>query len=317
MNLRSRYFLKLLLIPFIVGSLDPLVVGEGRVSNTTQPSDGGEKASKEQVLKRVKGLIDTRQLRLTTEDQIRTHFHCLIRSAYTGAEGKKHASNYFVERDGDQVGILACSDDGLPFSYITNDLLIGTDRENPGQLLLHEHINPVLILGSMAKNSTALCDLSFDSRVRSPKIEIDLEDLLRDVTAKAKSARVKDGGRTIQIGTEHGALIEIDLAATNSALMPIRSFFISGTKGESMAIGSLDNGPLESLQVLRISKEDLATLRIPVVTATSAESSRIDVSVREDFGQDAREKDAAEAFLTLFKHGYKPPQRGRLSNPRP
>lgn len=271
------------------------------------------------VLKRVEELIDTRLLRLSTADQLRTHFHCVVRTAYTSADGRKHGSTCFLERDAGRVGVLLCSDEGLPFAYCTNDLLVGIDRANPRQLLYREKMNPVFVLAPGKKAARALCDLSFDSRVASPKLDIDLEDLLLEVVQTAKSGRTLNNGRTLRIDTQHGALVDVDLpgAEEKTNLTPVKSVFVSGAEGDSLAISSLDSGPLESLNLLGITRDSLRTLGVPVIDASPEDCSRVDISTREDFGQDVQERSTAKSLLTLFSRAPKSPRSGRLDTPAP
>jgi hypothetical protein len=266
------------------------------------------------AIKAIQRLLDTHHLQLSTADQLFTNFHCLVRAAYTSADGKKHGSNYFIERDGDRVGILCCSDEGLPFSFITNDLVVGIDKENPGHLLSHEGINPVFRIAPSRQKSGALCDIAFDTRAQSPTLEIDLADLLNEAIKKLRSGKIGGDGSTVQIQTEHGALIEIEPAKERGGFA-IRSLLISGASGDSLAIGSIGAGPHSSVHLSNITKDSFSHLTNPPTNASAEECLRLDTSVRDDFVSDAKEHSAAKEFLDVFKSG-KTPQQGRRFNDR-
>ena len=99
------------------------------------------------------------------------------------------------------MAVLVLSDKGLPSCYMTNGMIIAFDPARRGQLLLHEHGHPSLLVGLDESAERAICTVEFKTRATGAFALIDVSSILSGLLAKATHARLEDAGYLIEITT--------------------------------------------------------------------------------------------------------------------
>ncbi len=266
-------------------------------------SDRDRKESSE-GLGAVKRLAENTALRLSTEDRLSKRFHALIRIAFRTRDGARGTS-YLVQRDDQRVGVLILSDEGLPFCYMSNGLLMTFNPTKPGNLLIHEGGNPSFALTSGAADERTSCDVAYASKGDQPQLLLDVSAILFACLNNATDARLHHDKSEIELKTER-ATISIELAPPNDRhRFPLKSLTMLGKAGDSLAAGPIGVDSEPTARLLGVDRAAVDKLKIPYKLLTAEDAAQLQVIVPPRFGADRRENEAAQQFLTLFARDTK------------
>jgi hypothetical protein len=75
----------------------------------------------------LKGLLGNHWLYLRSDDRLTRTFHALVRMGFKTRDGRTNGTSYLVHRNDERVVVIALSEQGLPFCYMSNDLLVAFD----------------------------------------------------------------------------------------------------------------------------------------------------------------------------------------------
>jgi hypothetical protein len=276
-------------------------------------TSGGNNPKREGVAA-LKKLLDAGNLRLSTGDRLTKHFNALVHVGFRTPDGKRHSTNYLVERDDERVSILLLTADTLPFCYITNKLLVAVDTRNPGQLLLHEGGNPSFAISSDHREVHSICDISYRSRAEKPNLVLDFSAILDACVGKLKAAEVDKKKNSIELETEH-ALVSVELPyPDDSQSFPIKAFVMSGKAKDWLAVGSIGVDSRAPANFSGVTKDVIESLGLPIRAMGVDEAGRVELIAPSGFGTTEKEKDAASRLTKLF-YGKKPPGEQGFDDP--
>jgi hypothetical protein len=260
-------------------------------------ADGG---SDPKAVAAVTNLLREGNLRLSSDDRLTRHFRAMVRVGFKTRDGKTQGTTYLLHREEDRVAILLLSEEGLAYCLMTNGLVAAFDPAQPGRLLVHQGGNPSFSLGSDVLGARSLCDISYDTRAARASAMLDFSSLLSASLQKTTRARWDEKTRSAELKTDH-AVVSVELSPLgDSHVFPIKNLTMLGTRGDSLAAGSISIEPRSAAKVLGVDKAKITAAGLQVKTVGTEEAARFQTTIPLDFGKNAREKAAAQQFLNLF-----------------
>jgi hypothetical protein len=258
-----------------------------------------EDSMTEKAAEVLRGYAEDSNLRLSSDDRLTPHFHAMVRTAYQATPRQVAGTIYIVHRDGDRIAILLLSLAGFPYAFMTNGLLVVMDEEVPGRLLFHEGGNPSFVVKAGEASDRTICDISYGNRIEKPHLLLDLQSILAATQNQAISSKVLSA-QGLEVKTKRGAA-SIETATGDSPYrFPIASIALTGSDGDSLAIGPIGTAHRPAANVLGVSLEDVRSLNVPLKQIGNDEAPKFSMSVPEGFGHTSAEDGTGKQFLSVF-----------------
>src|SRR5688500_15930842 len=183
----------------------------------------------------LEGLLGSHWLYLKSDDRLIRIFHALVRIGFKTRDGRTNGTSYIVHRNDERVVVIALSEQGLPFCYMSNDLLVAFDPRIRGRLLVRERGNPSFVLGADSRATGLRCEVSYETRAKSPYVMLDIAGILRSAVENLTTASRSSNEGSIDFATSR-ATGSIEFQSDEKAAPPLKALAVLEGTGSSLAL---------------------------------------------------------------------------------
>lgn len=255
----------------------------------------------QQAIAVIRRLSASNHLRLSTEgEQPLRKFHFVFRLSAEPKGGEPQYMNYVVVKEGDRLGILAVSGDGLPYAYLTEGFMVIADRATPGGLLIDRRGAPVFVLRASAQDGTLQFQVAHAGRAISGRVDVELASLLRGLDPNLRQATFDRTTGNLIATTDRSALMLSLPAFARPADFAVRSFVIRTNTGQTLAFLDPAIGTEPPFDPAKGTAEMVEKLGVPIRTMQEGERGKLPMIVPTDFGKDPKERETASRLMTVF-----------------
>ena len=193
------------------------------------------------------------------------HYHFLVRVALARKDGGTLASDYLIERDGDEVGVLVRSADGLPFAYATNGLFVGIDPKEPGRLVTFTGGSPTFAYEARADGSGLVFELSYVKDATKPSVVFDARSLLAAALERAVDAKVAPDGRSVELKTVKATITVVAALPEKTAAFAVERLTTTTTaSGAAITVTDIHVERTLCVNVLGVTRDSVRKLGLPI-----------------------------------------------------
>jgi hypothetical protein len=276
----------------------------------TRPAGGDKSPVQEQALAEVRRVMGSKAVTLSTADAATPdRYHFLVRVALPAEGGGTTATEFLIERDGDDVAVLVRSAGGLPYAYATNGLFVGFDPTARGRLVVYAGGSPTFTYDAGPGGAGLVFELSFVKDAARPSIVLDPRSLLAAALPKVVQATLEPGRRTVELTTTKATVTVVAAPPEKAAAFAVERLTTTTTAtGATISVTDIHVEPKLCVNVLGVTRESVRRLGLPVRELADADRRAL-LLVPPDFGKDEKERIAAEKLATLFSLG--PPSTSR------
>ncbi len=265
----------------------------------SRPGEPEEKS--QQAIAVIQRLSTSKHLQLSTEgEQPLRKFHFVFRLSSEPKGGEPQYTNYVVVKEGDRLGILAVSGDGLPYAYLTEGLMVIADRTTPGGLVIDRRGAPIFVLRASAQDGTLQFQVAHAGRAVKGRVDVELASLLRGVEPNLRKASLDRAIGNLIATTDRTALMLSLPAFARPADFDVRSFAIRTNTGQTLAFLDPAIGTEPPFDPTKGTAEVVEKLGVPIRTMQEAERGKLPMIVPLDFGKDPKERETASRLMTVF-----------------
>jgi hypothetical protein len=265
----------------------------------SQPSQPEEKS--QQAIAVIRRLSTSNHLRLSTEgEQPLRKFHFVFRLSSEPKGGEPQYTNYVVVKEGDRLGILAVSGDGLPYAYLTEGFMVIADRTTPGGLLIDREGAPIFVLRASAQDGTLQFQMAHAGRAVKGRVDVELASLLRGTEPNLRKAALDRTTGNLIATTDRTALMLSLPAFARPADFDVRSFVIRTQTGQTLAFLDPAIGTEPPFDPVQGTADAVEKLGVPIRTMQEKERGKLPMTVPPDFGKDPKERETASRLMTVF-----------------
>lgn len=289
-------------------SFSPLAISHA-APLTTAPST---QPTSEDALALLKKLAQ-QPLRLSTDRDSAADTFCLrFIMRVTSKDGRDLQLQAFIVRKGDRAAILVMSFDGLPYCYMTKDLVLAVDNDRPGGLVEYDKGCPQFIFDADPTSGQVTSQITHGVKLAAPRVVCDLAHLIDSMMPKLVNVHFDPKTREITARTQ-GSLTGIELSSPeHPSPIGVDEFDVRTRSGMiGVHIGDYPE-PLRDL--FAINQHAIDGLNVKIRRLGADEAMPIDLT--PDYGKDERIRKAAEALASLFRIRRCFPTRSRLHRRR-
>lgn len=260
----------------------------------TRPNDGVN------VLRR---LLRENPLRISTDDpEPPTNFQFVLRLSVTRKQAETVYTDYVVIKDGDRVGVLIRSIDGLPYCYLTEGLLVMIDRGQPGRLVVYDQGSPEFVFKAIEQEAGRLeFGLSHAKQALKSRIVLDLGSVLREAVSRMQSVTFERDTGTLLGHTERAVVMIVLPAIDSPGGFGIRTFVTRSGIGQTLSFMDLATGVPPPFRPGQVDAKAVKALGLPSRDLAEVERAGVSLLIPDGFGNDPRERQAAEKLASLFR----------------
>jgi hypothetical protein len=216
-----------------------------------------------------------------------------------GAPGTYSPSMIIAQRDGNDVGLLVCSDKGLPYAYVRDGLLIMLDAKNPGKILVVKGIDYSLVFRSQRP---PVVDFTLSLLTQNDKSGSEIGWFPSEIITGTLESRIDiladRPARTFLVHTLHRKLLVLGSAGP----YPIGTLLLTTPNMSNLSMAVLGK-PADDTRLSPVTLESLRALNVPIVEGTAENTVNLPKLIPDKFWSDPREVKAAESLAKILPGG--------------
>lgn len=272
-----------------------------RAADPALPPPTAPEVKSEQATATLRRLSQSANLQFTTSgNPAHRRFHFVFRLSSEPRGGEPQYTDFVVVRDGDRVGILVRSPDGLPLAYLTEGFMVVVDRATKSGFVTYNRGAPSFVLRAAREEGNLDFVVAHAGRAERGNVDVDLASLLRGGEPQFRKAVLDRTTGTLMATTDRTALMVTLPAITRPGGFDVRSFVLRTNTGKTLAFLDPAVGVEPPFDPAKANPEAVAKLKLPVRVMEEAERAALSLVVPADFGRDDKEREAATRLSELL-----------------